>query len=103
MTTPSNVTRASDLPTTYEFRLAGHLDDRWSEWFGGHTLVRNDDASTTLTIEVADQAQLHGLLAGIRDLGVTLLSLNRIETVAGASRASNLSSQGTAAGRGQGR
>jgi hypothetical protein len=89
MTTPSNVTRASDSPTTYEFRLAGHLDDRWSEWFGAHTLVRNDDASTTLTIEVADQAQLHGVLTGIRDLGVTLLSLNQAHAAADGSRESN--------------
>jgi hypothetical protein len=76
MSTASHSTRASQPPTTYELRLAGHLDDRWSEWFGGHTLVRNEDASTTLTVEVADQAQLHGLLSRIRDMGVTLLSLN---------------------------
>lgn len=86
MTTPSQVTRASEPPTIYEFRLAGHLDDRWSGWFGGHTLVRNDDATTTLTIEVADQAQLHGLLAGIRDLGATLLSLNQADAAVDALR-----------------
>jgi hypothetical protein len=82
-------TTDSDPSLTYEFRLAGHLDDRWSDWFGGHTLVRNDDASTTLTIEVADQAQLHGVLAGMRDLGVTLLSLNRVDAAADASREPN--------------
>lgn len=76
-TAPSNSSRACDSHTTYEVRLAGHLDDRWLEWFGAHTLVRNGDASTTLTVEVADQAELHGLLSRIRDMGVTLLSLNR--------------------------
>ena len=86
---PPKLTPSAELPITYKFRLSGHLDDRWSDWFGGHTLVRNDDASTTLTVEVADQAHLHGLLAGIRDLGVTLLSLNRADAAADASRASN--------------
>ena len=75
MTTPPLTARASDPPITYELRLAGHLDDRWSTWLGGHPVVRNDDATTTLTVEVADQAQLHGLLTRIRDMGVTLLSL----------------------------
>jgi hypothetical protein len=87
--TTTNYTPAPDPPITYEFRVAGHLDDRWSEWFAGRTLVRNDDASTTLTIEVADQAQLHGVLAGIRDLGVTLLSLRQLDAAADASRQPN--------------
>jgi len=100
MTTPSYVSSASDPPITYVFRLAGHLDDRWSTWFGGHSFVRNDDATTTLTIEVADQAQLHGLLAGIRDLGVTLLTLNQVDAAVDASRQP---SRGTPVGRSHGR
>ena len=59
---------------THEIQLAGHLDDHWSTRLDC-TLVRNDDGSTTLTVDVVDQAQLHGLLARIRDVGVTLLSL----------------------------
>jgi hypothetical protein len=66
---------SADPSVTYRLQVAGHLDDHWSDWLGGHTLVRNDDASTTLTVEVVDQAQLHGVLAGIRDMGVSLLSL----------------------------
>jgi hypothetical protein len=60
---------------TYHVQLAGHLDDHWADWLGGHDLVRNDDSTTTLTLAAADQAQLHGVLSGIRDLGVKLLSL----------------------------
>jgi len=86
MTTPANFSRAAERPMTYEFRLSGHLDDHWSDWFGGHSLVRNDDATTTLTVEVTDQAQLHGLLGGVRDLGVTLLSLNQVDAAIDASR-----------------
>jgi hypothetical protein len=66
---------ASDPGRTYEVRVDGHLDDRWSAWLGVRALVRDDDAATTLVVEVADQAQLHSVLTAIRDLGVGLLSL----------------------------
>lgn len=89
MNTTASFSNAANPAITYEFQLAGHLDDHWLAWFGGHTLVRNDDVSTTLTAEIADQAQLHGLLAGIRDVGVTLLSLNLVDAAADASRESN--------------
>ncbi|MDT5025494.1 MAG: hypothetical protein QOE61_1920 [Micromonosporaceae bacterium] len=60
----------------YELRVEGHLDDHWSAWFGGLTLIREDDGTTTLRVAVTDQAELHGLLAKIRDLGAPLLSVN---------------------------
>ena len=61
--------------TTYRLRVDGHLDAHWASSFDGFTLTHEDDGSTTLTGEVADQAELHGLLARVRDLGVTLLSV----------------------------
>ncbi len=61
--------------TSYELRVAGHLDDHWATWLGDVTLARHEDGTTTLTCRVADQAHLHGVLAAIRDLGATLLSL----------------------------
>jgi len=64
--------------TTYELRLAGHLDDHWSTTLGGLTLTRRPDGTTTLTGPLADQAQLHGVLARVRDLGVTLLALGEV-------------------------
>jgi hypothetical protein len=81
-TIPSRLDETRDSPgrtTTYRVRISGHLDDHWSDRLGGGHLVRNDDSTTTLTVEVVDQAQLHGVLTGIRDLGVTLLSLNRAD------------------------
>jgi hypothetical protein len=66
---------------TYQLTVAGHLDDHWTDWLGGQTLTRNDDASTTFVVEAVDQAQLHGVLARIRDLGVTLLALNALDEV----------------------
>ena len=63
---------------TYEFRVAGHLDDHWSAWLDGLTLARHCDGTTTLAGPMADQAQLHGLLARLRDMGATLVSLRAL-------------------------
>ena len=65
--------------TTYEVRVAGHLDDHWATWLDDFTLTRDDDGTTLLTGPVTDQAQLHGLLARVRDLGVPLLSLRTVD------------------------
>ena len=62
-------------PARYDIRLAGHLDEHWSAWFGDVTLLHEDDGTTTLRVPVTDQAALHGLLAKVRDLGATLLSV----------------------------
>jgi hypothetical protein len=64
---------------TYEFRVGGHLDDRWSASFGEMTIARDDDGTCTLTGSVVDQSQLHGILARLRDIGATLVSLRRLD------------------------
>ena len=61
--------------STCQIRVAGHLDEHWSAWLGGFALTRGDDGTTVITGPVTDQAQLHGVLARVRDLGVPLLSL----------------------------
>jgi hypothetical protein len=63
----------------YEIRVAGHLDDHWAATLGNLTLVRLDDGTTSLTGPLVDQAQLHGVLTRIRDLGVPLLMLHTLE------------------------
>jgi hypothetical protein len=63
---------------SYEFRVDGHLDDHWSAWLDGLTLARRNDGTTTLAGPMADQAQLHGLLARLRDMGATLVSLRAL-------------------------
>ncbi|WP_214404083.1 hypothetical protein [Pseudonocardia lacus] len=65
-------------PGGYRLRIAGHLDDHWSAWFGGLTLTYEGDGTTALSGAVADQAELHGLLAKVRDLGVTLISVEAV-------------------------
>jgi len=64
----------------YAISLAGHLDDHWSTWFGGLAITHEGDGTTTLRGTVADQAELHGLLAKTRDLGATLISLTLVDT-----------------------
>jgi hypothetical protein len=65
-------------PAYYELRIEGHLDEHWSAWFGRLTVIREDDGTTTLRGLVTDQAELHGLLAKVRDLGTTLISVKTI-------------------------
>lgn len=59
----------------YEFRISGRLDRRWESWFNGLTLIHEDDDTTTLRGPVTDQSALHGVLGGLRDLGVILISV----------------------------
>jgi hypothetical protein len=67
-------------PPYYEIRLKGQLDARWAEWFEGLTITLEEDGDTLLTGPVVDQAALHGLLKRVRDLGMTLVSVNQVHT-----------------------
>jgi hypothetical protein len=58
--------------------VGGHLDDHWSDRLAGLAITRDDDGTSTLTGTLADQAQLHGVLAGIRDIGVPLLEVRSL-------------------------
>lgn len=66
-------------PIVYQIRLQGHLSRQWAEWFGGLTITLEDNGETLLTGLVADQAALHGLLKKVRDLGMPLVSVNRVQ------------------------
>lgn len=67
-------------PRRYELRVEGHLDERWSAWLGGLSLTHEVDGTTTVRGVVTDQAELHGLLIKVRDLGATLISVTSIRT-----------------------
>jgi hypothetical protein len=62
-------------PITYAIRVDSHLDDHWSARLGELDMTRDDDGTTTLTVSVADQPQLHGVLAGLRDIGAVIIEL----------------------------
>jgi hypothetical protein len=66
-------------PMIYQIRIKGHLDTQWADWFENATIALTEDGDTLLTCPVVDQAALHGLLKKVRDLGLPLLSVNRIE------------------------
>lgn len=65
-------------PATYEIRIEGHLDATWGDWFPGLVVTPEESGDTLLAGPVADQAALYGLLRRVRDLGVPLLSVNRV-------------------------
>ena len=64
----------------YRITIKGHLDPEWSDWFDGLTITLVGNGDTMLTGPLVDQTALHGVLIKIRDLGLPLLSLTRIET-----------------------
>lgn len=60
---------------SYTIRVAGHLDEHWSARLGGLAITHDPGGTSTLTGRVADQAQLHGVLTGLRDIGAVLIGL----------------------------
>ena len=77
---PNELQPMPDLPEPliYQIRLKGQLGSEWAEWFGGLTIKLADNGETLLTGPVIDQAALYGVLKRIRDLGLPLISVNRI-------------------------
>jgi hypothetical protein len=71
----------SEQPRIYHIRLQGYLGPQWAEWFGGLSITPTENGETLLTGPVADQSALHGVLKKVRDLGLTLVSVNRVDPV----------------------
>jgi hypothetical protein len=63
----------------YQIRVKGHLGRQWTDWFGSVTITLEDNGNTLLTGPVVDQAALHGMLRKVRDLGLPLVSVIRVE------------------------
>jgi hypothetical protein len=79
MSNQSNPKFYPDQPTIYQIILKGQLDHQWTDWFEGLTITMGTDGNTLLTGPVVDQAALHGLLKKVRDLGMPLVSVNRMK------------------------
>ena len=71
---------STDMPTYYDIRLKGHLDDHWSAWFDNLTIRNEANGEMVLHGPLADQAALHGVLMRIRDLSLPLLAISAVET-----------------------
>jgi hypothetical protein len=69
---------ASQEPLFYQILVRGQLDPRWSDWFEEFVIIPSGNDSL-LTGSVPDQAALHGVLGRIRDLGLTLVSIQPVE------------------------
>ena len=77
MNTPA--TGRPDGSPRYEFRLNGRLGPRWAASFDGLSVRTEPDGITVLHGPVVDQAALHGVLQRVRDLGLPLLSVTRLD------------------------
>jgi hypothetical protein len=78
---PNNLDSIADPrpPVVYQIRIKGHLGPQWSDWFEGLTLTQESNGDTLLIGPVVDQAALHGLLRKVRDLGMPLISVHRVQ------------------------
>lgn len=65
--------------TSYEIRVKGHLDRRWSEWFDGLQITNSQNGVAVLSGEIVDQAALHGVLVKVRDLNLPLISVTSVD------------------------
>jgi hypothetical protein len=70
---------SSESIPCYEIRFKGHLDDHWATRFHGCSLTREEDGTTTMIGPATDQAELFGLLNKVRDLSLSVISVNKIE------------------------
>jgi len=67
-------------PMVYQIRIEGHLDAQWTDWFSGLSITLEENGDTFLTGPVVDQAALFGLLKKVRDLGLPLVSIDRVDS-----------------------
>ena len=82
--------RHQESDERYEIRFEGHLHARWADWFDGLTVTDDNNGTTIVEGDVADQAALHGLLRKLHDLGLPLLSVNRLGPTAPVERPSTI-------------
>lgn len=71
--------RQFDKPGTYRFEVSGQLDNSWSDWFDGYRVTPQENNVTALVGQIEDQSALYGLIARIGNLGLLLLSVQRMD------------------------
>jgi hypothetical protein len=79
--TKSNGKRShTGQPIVYQIGIEGHLESQWTDWCSGLTITLEENGHTLITGPIVDQAALFGLLKKVRDLGMSLVSVNRVES-----------------------
>src|SRR5262245_56920520 len=73
----------SQRPISFRIRVGVILDDSWSEWVGGGTLVRQPNGETHILTGPSDQAALHGRLAALQNFAIPVVGLDRLGEPAG--------------------
>ena len=68
-----------DVARRYEIRIKGHLDTRGADWLEGLSFTHESDGTTILSGPVVDQAALHGLLRKVRDVGLSLIAVIKVD------------------------
>jgi hypothetical protein len=68
------------MPTYYQIKIKGHLDNHWSDWLDNLTISNEANGEAVLHGPLTDQAALHGVLIKIRDLGLPLLAITTVAT-----------------------
>jgi len=74
--------RKVNAPEFYEIRVAGHMSTNWAARFEGLSMRHEPEGETVLT-GMLDQSAMHGVFVKIRDLGLYLISVNRIGEATG--------------------
>ncbi len=64
----------------YQIKVGGHLEEVWSEWFDELAMTYDEHDDTLFTGPVTDQSALYGLIKKARDMGLSLISVNRVES-----------------------
>ena len=79
MTDHERLNANPDEPAIYEIRVLGHLGPQWTDWFEGMTFRQEATGEMVIIGLVPDQAALHGLIKKVRDLGLPLVSVQRLD------------------------
>jgi hypothetical protein len=70
--------REYDKPAVYEIVVKGKLDTRWTRWFADLQVIYQPNGNSLLTGPIADQSSLYGVISRLRDLGIVLISVQRM-------------------------
>ncbi|NQT27536.1 hypothetical protein HQ585_19435 [candidate division KSB1 bacterium] len=67
-------------PAHYKIKIKGHLCDQWVDWFED-MIVTYENGITNISGKILDQETLYGILFIIWDMGLQLISSNRIKSI----------------------